>query len=710
MTFGHRIATIYAKELLDILRDRRTLIAMVVVPIVLYPLLMLGSIQAVSYQAASLEQETFIVGVTSEAQWDMLKALIVRDAAWIEAQSERFGRESAAGQALPRPLTDDVRWVALRSVATLEQYVRDRKIQVAVRFRDNKLIDSSDRTNHVELSADEEEIRSRNARDRIRDMIERVADRTVARRLTDADLSKAFIAPFEVTTVDLSTPSSVLGEILPLILVLMTVTGAIYPAIDVTAGERERGTLESLMVCPVPHIDLIVGKFFVVTTVAIVGATLNLGSVTATVYFGGFKQVIASNDGSVPLGRMALILLSLIPFAVFMSAIMMAVCCCARTFKEAQNYVTPVILAVLVPGGLAALPGTSLGGVMLVVPVSNMVLLSREMLLGAPIPFGSAAIVLLSTTLYAASAVAVAANVFGRESVAFADAGSMKASLSRRLIKPAARPPVSMALLLTALLFPTWFFVQTALSPSSDEGGAGQLTATAVWMPVLFVVLPVSVLWYWKVDLVGGFACRVPRMRYIAAGVLIGVAAWVPVHEITVLQGQMLPMPERTVEALEAMERVIRSLHPAQALMCLAVVPALCEELLFRGLLLTGLATALRPASAVIASAVVFGVFHFALFRFVPTTALGVVLGLLCWRARSIVPGVIAHMLHNGVTLSALYWPWRAALGIPDDPNPGHLPLHVLGAGSAVFLIGLFVTTGERDRVPRRMPSGVTVP
>ena len=117
----------------------------------------------------------------------------------------------------------------------------------------------------------------------------------------------------------------------------MTITGAIYPAIDLTAGERERGTLESLMSTPVNVLDLVVGKFLVVTTVAIMGATLNLASVTATVYFGGFDRVIATTGGALPIGTMVLILLCLIPFAVLMSAIMIAVCSFARTFKEAQN-------------------------------------------------------------------------------------------------------------------------------------------------------------------------------------------------------------------------------------------------------------------------------------------------------------------------------------------------------------------------------------
>ena len=165
---------------------------------------------------------------------------------------------------------------------------------------------------------------------------------------------------------------------------------------------------------------------------------------------------------------------------------MIAVCSYARTFKEAQNYVTPVILAVLIPGGIAALPATRLEGIMLVMPVGNMVLFAREFLLGAVVSWSAVATVLLATTLYAAAAVAVAASIFGQESVVFADAGSLGSVFSRRALRPSNKPTVSTVMLVAALLFPTWFFIQSALSPEPGDSLDGLLVATAWLMPVLF--------------------------------------------------------------------------------------------------------------------------------------------------------------------------------------------------------------------------------
>lgn len=717
MILSRRIRTIYRKELVDILRDRRTLAAMILVPIVLYPLLLLGSVQAVSIQAESLEGEEVVFGVSSQPHAAMLHEMIDADRSALAAAAESASRE-APGSEPPAPgkgvdramrpfLRDEVphsaieryRIEVLGSRENLEHAVRQRAIHAGVVFDADHLTDDIRTRNAMTLLADLEEVRSRYAHAQLSDLIERTRVRIEESRLARFGLPPSTVRPFNVCVVNLSSPPSILGQVLPLILILMTITGAIYPAIDLTAGERERGTLESLMVCPVPTMDLIVGKFLVVTTVAVMGAALNLASVSATVYFGGFDKLIATQGGGVPFAQMGLILLCLIPFAVLMSAIMIAVCAFARTFKEAQNYVTPVIIAVLLPGGIAAMPATRLDGIMLVMPVGNMVLLARELLIGASVSPWHVAMVILSTSLYAAAGVGVAARVFGAEAVVFSDAASLRTVFSRRFLSPRERPSTAIVLALVALLFPTWFFVQSALSPQPGQPADRLLLGTAVGMPVLFVFLPLLILWYWKILVAGGFALRTPTPRYLLAAVLIGASAWIPAQEIHVLQQSIVPIPRSALEGIVEFDKSIRDLTPLMALGVLAVLPAVCEELLFRGLFLGGLLTSARPRNAILVSAVVFAVFHFVLFKFAPTLLLGLVLGLLCWRSASVIPGMLLHMLHNGLSVGTLYWPWRAALGVPQDDTIGHLPPHILVGGLIVFTLGVLLAAGPRRAV-----------
>jgi len=762
MSFQHRIRTIYVKELVDILRDRRTLIAMIVVPILLYPLLMVGSIQAVSMQSAGLRDEKVIVLSPNERQSTLIQQWIAADKGIVSRlgqldEQERaalFGRgvtptetedDVRSGRPPSRPsLPDDARRPAETPAATdvggsgrppsrpttdddlqpesldrfdfkfdresktlekSQEYMQDlvqaRHVQLGLIIGTRHAGDPLEEQNLVRMIYDPEEIRSATAADRIRAVLERRAVAIRLKRLEQIGVAPVVITPIVPELVHVTTPGSVLGQILPLILVLMTITGAIYPAIDLTAGERERGTLETLMVCPVPVLDLVVGKFLVVTTVAILGAALNLASVSATVYFGGFESVVnAAGDEGFPLGALPLILLILVPFAVFMSAIMIAVCSYARTFKEAQNYVTPVIFAVLIPGGIAALPATRLEGVMLVMPVANMVLLTRELLLGAAIDPTAVLSVLLSTTLYAAAAVAVATKVFGTEAVIFADTVSLRGTFSRRLIRPTERPSLATASLVVALLFPIWFYVQSSLQSGHDFGGA--LRQTGWLMPLFFVALPLAVCAYFRIDVRRTFALAAPGGRHLLAAVLIGLSVWVLGHELVVAQQAVLPVPEALHASDEMLQQAIDPMPRWMPLLLLAVVPAVCEEFLFRGFLLGGLSGAVRKWAAILAGAAIFGAFHYYVFRFPVTALLGVVLGFLCWQSRSIWPGVLMHTLHNGLQVSLALWPdLPRLLGLEGEASSVHFPLRLILPATGAFLLGLILAARPRAGSPR---------
>jgi membrane protease YdiL (CAAX protease family) len=252
-----------------------------------------------------------------------------------------------------------------------------------------------------------------------------------------------------------------------------------------------------------------------------------------------------------------------------------------------------------------------------------------------------------------------------------------------------------MSLLVVSLLFPVWFFVQAALSPTSEEeGAAGVLYGTGMLMPLLFVVVPALVLTYWKVNIRGGFALRMPAGRYVIAAVLIGIAAWVPAHELNILQKLLFGIPQAVIENARILAEALATIPVPLALLCVAVVPAVCEELLFRGFLLSGLSSSAGKWTAIVASAVVFAVFHFFLFKFAVTVLLGVILAYLCWQSRSILPGMIAHLLHNGLgVLMAVRPGWWEWMNIAKDGEWAHLPLHILVVGAIIFVVGLVLST-----------------
>lgn len=719
MRLGRRIRTIYFKELLEILRDRRTLIAMVIVPIALYPLLIIGSVHLLSIQDDQRAAEEITIAVEDPSGGEspadpnqptrIVKSIIKQVEQICQSRAEVSKDDESAHREL-----NSVKRMKVAAVPDAAAAVARGEYSVGVVL--NRQETGIEGYPHLEiaLQCDNAEIASQSACRRVSQMLETLSEALSDRFLENFQIPRAAVHPIDVTTRNVASPQKVggmvLGSIIPLVLVLMTITGAIYPAIDLTAGERERGTLETILTCPVPPMELITGKYLVVTTIAMLGAMLNLGSVGATLYFGGFTEAISrSGETELPLGVLPVILLALIPFALLFSAVMVAVCSYARTFKEAQNYIMPVILAALIPGGVAAMPGTSFSGVNTVVPVMNMVLLARELLLGHW-EWTKIALVLVSTSLYAAAAVGLASRVFSTETVVFADTASMRSLFSRRLMRPAAWPSPSMVLIVTSLLFPTWIFVQGSLQPGEEQTLLYTFMQTAWLMPVFFVVIPALVMGYWKVDIVRSLNLRAPPLRHLLGAVLIGCSAWVLAHELFLLQQRVLPVQGELPD--DSLFREAFADRPIWlALLLIAFVPPLCEELFFRGFLLSGLRGILGQWRAILVCAVVFSIFHVALIKFAVTASLGVLLGYLCWQSRSVWPAIVAHGLHNGSAVLLAFWPkYKSTLRLTDKGDLDHLPLAlVIGSGVLVAVgIGLCVHPNPDHRPPA--PEGTGEP
>ncbi|MFQ3593677.1 MAG: ABC transporter permease subunit [Gemmataceae bacterium] len=207
---------------------------------------------------------------------------------------------------------------------------------------------------------------------------------------------------------------SAVPVLVPLILILMTMTGAVYPAIDLTAGERERGTLELLMAAPIPRLSVLLAKYIAVVTVALLTACVNLGTMAATLHFTGLAQEVFGE--AVTWWSLLQVLALLVLFALFFAGVLLALTSVARSFKEAQAYLIPLMLVCLFPGVLALAPGLSLSGFLAFVPLVNIVLLARDVLAGTATLLPTL-LVVFTTLSYALIAVSIAARIFGSETI-----------------------------------------------------------------------------------------------------------------------------------------------------------------------------------------------------------------------------------------------------------------------------------------------------
>jgi sodium transport system permease protein len=323
-------------------------------------------------------------------------------------------------------LRQDPKLQIVPATADWRQLIGDKKIRAAVQIPDHFEADLARGTaGEVTLFNYEGELRSGYAAAELERCLRQLRDAVVQQRLAARGLAPALLQPFAVRRENVSPPERVagnrLGGMVPYFLILFCFMGAMYPAIDLTAGEKERGTMEPLLCCPVSRAEIVLGKFLTVLASALTAGFLACISLTLTLRWGRLGLGSGPTDLGLnqvdPAGVVGVVAL-FIPVVALFSAVMFALALWARNHREALSYVQPLMLFVFVPTMIGMLPGIDLNPRFALVPVLNLSLACREMLSGVW-HWHLLALIFASTTAYAAAALAVAMRMFNREDVVF---------------------------------------------------------------------------------------------------------------------------------------------------------------------------------------------------------------------------------------------------------------------------------------------------
>lgn len=648
-----RMRRLMVKELREILRDRRTIITLVLMPLLLYPLLGLAFRQFFLSSVATTPL-SYTLGVATRQDAEFLASYLqspslVRERRARTAQSTapipfRFVEGTDLDDALKNGAIDVV--VRVKELPQLPLSLdRELRVDIETRYVPQSTISSQALAelekqlalcNQIFLGA-----RLQAAQPRIRQTAIPVLVQPIA--------------------LEVKKESVTLAALIPVILILMTITGAVYPAIDLTAGERERGTLEILMAAPIPRLGLLFGKYIAVLAVALLTAVVNLFMMTVTLLASGLGPLLFGDAGlSVFLVLKVLGLLLL--FAGFFSAVLLTLASFARSFKEAQAYLIPLTLLSLGPGLLGIIPGIRLTPALAVTPVINMALLSRDLFEGQVAP-EMAAVAIAATVMYAVGALALAARVFGAEAVLYSEQSGWS-DLFRRPAEQRAVPPLSNAMLCLAALLPAHFLF-SGLLMSRDMSIEAIFAVRALETVILIGGLPLLAARAGHIRPATGLQLRRATWPALVAAACFGLSLWPFLYALglALRAAGLFELDPHIKELAEESLQRARALPLVWFLFALAVVPAICEEIFFRGYLFSALKPH-GPAAAIFGSAVLFGLFHtfmaeiLGLERLLPTTLLGVMLGWLCWRSGSVFPGMVMHAVYNGcLNVLAYYQP-----------------------------------------------------
>jgi sodium transport system permease protein len=754
-----RMVRLCLKELRESLRDRRTIATLVLMPLLVYPLLSLVLNRILLTSNTSSTQNSVNIGICEEAlAHDVTSVLALgyellgdREVAPLFLEDIREDRSNKAAisattatTALPYPELLSVKGdglTELRNSAIDLVIVRNsglpgvgadatfgdvesssvngsfvdgesgnRGSQLNTESRKLDAIDGD--VKPVQMDADvlgNYEIIYRDGdpqSERALQLLERMFA-AANNRTAELAMGAKYRTPFRLSATPLAMKSnyaSLLATMVPLVLVLMTMAGAVYPAIDLTAGERERGTMESLIVSPTPSAIILLAKYSAVVIVALLTALANLGAMTVTLWVSGIGKIVFG-DGALTLATMGTVLMLLILFTMFFAALLLAVTSFAKSFKEAQAYLIPLMLLALTPGVMSLLPGIKFTTVLATVPLVNIVLLAREVLSGTA-QWDTGLVAVICNFVYALAALALAGRLFGSDASMHGSKGSWS-DLFSRPVEQQDYPTVDQMALTMAAMFPLYFIASSLLPSLPASLGFADELSTNLWFSaavsfLLILGTPILASWLRNIRFATTFRLAMPStsdwLKLLPAILLVGASSWMFAHEIFMI-GQQLGIGTIQLDKIERFSEFQEKLKQVPlwvVLTCLAITPAVCEEVLFRGFVL-GSFSRFSKTGAILMSAMLFGLMHvltsnvLAIERFLPTTFMGIILGWLCVQSGSLWPGMLLHAVHNGLLLSFGHFEdqlkeWKILVEEGE-----HLPSIWLACGAVALATGLSI-------------------
>ena len=391
------IITVFFKEIKDSIRDRRTLLTAVLMPIFLMPVIMIGSLKFQEYQQKSTEQKKAIIAVSNEAAAPTLMSFLKSQEKITIKSTTDYNKDIDSGtiNAFLQVPDDFEKQLAVQTPA---------KISV---FQKSSNLDSQSALPKVTIALQQfNEIES-------------------VKRLQEKKIDPSVITVLAITPVDISTATErggfFIGLLLPMFIVLFAIIGGMYIAIDVSAGEKERKTLEALILTPASRFEIVAGKFLAVASTASASSVLSLFSLYAAFKlfppsFGDASVIINLSPASIG------IMLGIgVILAIMFSGLLLSVAIFAKSYKEAQNYITPFYLIAVLPVAIfAQIPGLKPTLPMFLLPGVNGVFVIKEVIVGA-FDTGHILVTIGSLLVYAVIAIIVASSIYSKEGILFRD-------------------------------------------------------------------------------------------------------------------------------------------------------------------------------------------------------------------------------------------------------------------------------------------------
>ncbi|MDG1893287.1 MAG: ABC transporter permease [Fuerstiella sp.] len=712
------VKLIFLREVRDQLRDRRTLFMITILPVLLYPMLGLGMVEMM---LTFSEQRRVVVVLNADEmpatpsffnengideKWfsgggeDASRLQVITDISVdvnednVTSGSARHGETTPAqllqnGRALAEKLAEYKKASEERGTGDDLSEIQDRlsnafsdsQLQVLVVIPEGyaasiaALQDDANIVEGHEESQPPSMLVVRNSADdksvvafsRVQSALNLWENELRAQTFEKASLRAALQNPARLKWVEVArgeqVAANVWSKMFPAMIVIMALTGAFYPAIDLGAGEKERGTMETLLISPARRVELVLGKFATILMFSIGTALMNLlsmgftGKHMASAMAGGMADTVSLElPGFYSL--MWLVIL-LIPLAALFSALCLALATFAKSTKEGQYYLTPLLMVIMGLTMFCLSPAIEITPLYSVIPVVNIALLLKGLLLSTS-HAGELAVyaapVLISSLGYSALALWWAIDLYNSEGVLFREAEKFSVRSWLRSLNrdkepvPANHEAGFCFVLILFLQFVAMSYMRPDLSGSAVDAGRNILQTTVIQQLTMIACPAIFMGLLLTTSLRATFRLRMPSLNAMLMGIGLAVLAHPLSIELSsfMVQSGILPPPPEGMERISALLQS-SELSPWLIITVFAVTPAICEEIAFRGFILSGLARGGRLKIAVIVSSLMFGIIHMIPQQAFNAALLGLILGLLAVHSRSLFPAIAFHLCNNAI-------------------------------------------------------------
>lgn len=618
-----RIKALCKRELTDIFRDKKTLFVMIVLPIILYPLLIVGMALLSNAMVQNQQETVYKIAFVDVPCEQELKKLLDEQADELKYKME-----------------------LIKDVANPETALNEKELDAYLTY--HAASENPYLIHYLGASND-----SSTAETAVEDLLKNYAKVLQEEKLSGLGLDvESILHPVRFEEKNHSsneqTIGNAFGAILPMLIIVSIMMGAVYPAIDVTAGEKERGTLETLLTLPVTNFEMIMSKFLAVSVIACISAILNIVSMGGA--FGFLLSFMIGSQASEMgfniklssfLPAIFFTLIVMLVFALFVTAVCMCVCLFAKSFKEANNYVTPLMLIFMFASYVTMVPNAKLDSVTATIPIINVSLLIVD-LFKMSYDYALFGIVLLANVVYSLLAILVLAKVYRSERILFSEGmGSLKIFEKRSEMKKGQIPGVGDVILLICVQLLLMFYLGTYAQMKLGFGGI------AITQLIILIV-PLVYLWYLKADFRKTLSLHRPRLL----GVVGALFVWVGVYCMAMLVS--LPLAKiwpQSMEKINALSDLFFEQPIWALLLVVALMPAVGEELMFRGFIFGSLKDKTKRIVAILITSAIFGIYHMSLIKFFSTTILGLGFVLVLDLTDSIFCSMLMHFTNNAFSV-----------------------------------------------------------